>query len=714
MSNKIILAMISGNEAAVLPRCVASFAPAVDGLVICWARGSDAPDDSEALVRAVCDRVGLPVLFTNYDNAAATAAWPHVDDFSAARNKAYLGATAFAEMSQGAVEPGWVIWADADDVLPASSAPVIREMAERTDSNVLFFPYVLDANGSHTKRERMGRVEAFHEWIGAVHERIVWTAAAAQAYVPDAAVLHLPLVTKTGSHDRNLRILEAIPEAARTGRDYFYLYSEYTGKHQIPAAIAAGVVAVQRPDLLDEEKYPIYLSMGKWMRKLDEAERLILEALRLMPARREAYAELARLHLDHASGSPQKALGYLRAMDGIPLPVDVSIWHNAGLYGWEADDLFDRALWAAGETDLATQRRRSRFKKNGRKITVLHTTSNPDQAKYLRAEWLQRAAQPGSIEWVYVLPHEIPSLADYPHTTEEVWQAAAESRGKIVVFVEDDIHPPQAWDTCICAALNGRGRAVLRLADPTIEIMTRQAFDGGDVVAVDGSGIGFSRSGRADTTRITISVAHPTCRPEKALEVRKQWLARATHPDRIEYIFGTEAGLAARLGPGVSYRVSEPVPDGFSSAVANYNTAALACTGQIIIAAQDDVEPPQGWDEAIVQALSPYLAEPKVLHVHDGFREDQLMVIMCVTRPYLEQQGYLLCPEYDGYWSDTEFSFRAHEAGLVIAGRQIRFFHNHPAFTGSASDAEYQRQHNPAANARGQAVFKRRNPNCPW
>jgi hypothetical protein len=52
--------------------------------------------------------------------------------------------------------------------------------------------------------------------------------------------------------------------------------------------------------------------------------------------------------------------------------------------------------------------------------------------------------------------------------------------------------------------------------------------------------------------------------------------------------------------------------------------------------------------------------------------------------------------------------------GIVIDGRHIKFFHNHPAFTGAPSDEHYMRQQNPEANARGKAIFLRRNPDCSW
>ena len=72
----------------------------------------------------------------------------------------------------------------------------------------------------------------------------------------------------------------------------------------------------------------------------------------------------------------------------------------------------------------------------------------------------------------------------------------------------------------------------------------------------------------------------------------------------------------------------------------------------------------------------------------------------------------LLSPDYDGYWSDTEYSWRTYKRGEVIPAGHIKFWHDHPLFTGAASDAEYWRQQNPEAERRGRAIFACRNPDA--
>jgi hypothetical protein len=215
-----------------------------------------------------------------------------------------------------------------------------------------------------------------------------------------------------------------------------------------------------------------------------------------------------------------------------------------------------------------------------------------------------------------------------------------------------------------------------------------------------------------ETNKPRISVIHPTCRPIDAIARRRQTLGRAAEPEAVEYIFGINEGdrECAPLKRFL-HAVSPAVPEGFSSAVANYNASYRAATCDIIVAAQDDIEFCDGWDVKIIKAMSAVPAgKPAVLHIHDGFRDDKIMVVMCVNRAWADKNPDLLSPEYDGWFSDTEFSIRAYAAGEVIDGRHIKFIHHHPAFTGADSDESYMRQQNPTAFARNKAIFDARNP----
>lgn len=545
-------------------RFLDSFLPHVDSLSVVRAIGNQEPDKTLEIAKERGCLVG------EYRNAEGHE-WPHVDDFAAARNQS------FALAPEGT---DFLMWADCDDLLSETAAKVLRLLRDGRDpgADVIYAPYVTSAQGSYARRVRLIKASAYDKWINAVHEDIEHKEGSKLIWSNELQVIHMPVNNKRGSVARNRRILEAIPEDKRTGREWWFLFRECEIQQDITKAMEAAIVATAREDLGEEEKFVAYQTIGRWIKNLEDAERPLLEAVRLMPHRREGYAELAKVHL--ARGSAAKALAYLNAMEGQPEPSDPSWTHDASLFGWRAHDLKAVALSKAG---------------------------HGKESDKLRREYRKR-------------------------------------------------HRPR------------------------------------------------------------IAVGHPTCRPEQAIKIRELYLERAARPELVSYFFGVNEGDAAVVEGIKDYphAVSAAVPEGHSSAVANYNAAAKAAaeSAKIVLMAQDDCYPPHGWDEQIVQAMEPHKGKPAVLHVFDGFRKDQIMVLPCFNWSYFAGRKWLFNPEFDGYWSDTEWSWRAYKEGVVKDGRHIQFFHDHPLFTGAKSDAEYMRQQNPEAERRGREVFERVAPDA--
>jgi hypothetical protein len=201
---------------------------------------------------------------------------------------------------------------------------------------------------------------------------------------------------------------------------------------------------------------------------------------------------------------------------------------------------------------------------------------------------------------------------------------------------------------------------------------------------------------------------------------RKRWLDAAANPERIEYIFGFSAddeesvGLLSRFRHALSPAGNLERPGG--TAVQNYNAATNAATGQIIITAQDDVFPMLHWDLAIEEALRAKVdaRQPAVLQIKDGYRNDDLMVTFCVTRPTFKRLGYgaqnILAPDYPGIFSDTEFSLRAGKSGLLVPS-EIVFKHEHPFWNPAVPpDDTYAMENSDEAYKIGEEIFRRRNP----
>ncbi len=573
----VSLCLITGNCADTLRACLESYRGHVDEIVVVRACGNLEPDASLDIAhefgaitgeyrnvreRRVDDEIGF--------NIYATTDWPHTDDFAAARTLAFSLATG-----------DWRMWTDADDQLSPEGAQQLDGLRARglPDVDVIWSPYVTAADGGYERRERLVRREVFRQWVNPVHEVIEHDPAARQGWDENLRILHRPPAGKSGSQERNLRILSFTPPHERTCRQWWLLSREYECLGQIREMIEALVMAtddqlaeLKGGGLLPPEKAAAYRTLGRHLSDVESAERPLLEAVRLQPDHREPLADLCQLHLRR--GRPQNALAYARMLDALPEPPGPAFLRDSAIYGWRGADLL--ALATAKTGDL-----------------------------------------------------------------------------------------------------------------------------------LEAANLRYSAAGS-----IRISVAHPTCRPRQAADMRDLWLSRAAQPHRIEYLFGLNAAdtdCVEQLGH-YPHALSPAVEPGLSSAVANYNAAAAATTGKLIICAQDDVYPPQRWDDLIWEAMKPHLGDRKVLHVHDGFSAGQLMVIMCFTRKWLAHHGELLCPEYDGYYSDTEYSVRAYQRREVIDGRHIRFFHHHPAFTSAPSDEAYMRQQNPEATARGRAIFDRRNP----
>jgi hypothetical protein len=564
---KVHLGIICGNEEAMIGRFLDSFLPHVDSLSVVRAIGNQPPDKSLDIAKE------RGCLTGEYLNAKGND-WPHIDNFAKARNQS------FALAPEGT---DFLMWADCDDLLTDTASKVLRLIRDGKDpeADVIYAPYVTNASGSYARRVRLIKTTAYDQWINAVHEDIEHKEGAKLTWAKELQVVHVPENNKRGSVLRNRRILEAIPAEERTGREWWFLFRECETQEDIPKAMEAAIIATGREDLGDEEKFVAYQTIGRWLKNVEDAERPLLEAVRLMPSRREGYAELAKLHLKR--GSAAKALAYVSAMEAQDEPTEASWTHDASLYGWRAHDL--RCLALA---------------KNDRQ----------EDARRLRRAWHKR-------------------------------------------------------------------------------------------------------------NKVRIAIGHPTCRPEKAIAVREMALSRAAKPDQIAYYFGINEGDSEVVEALAHYPhgLSQAAPAGHASAVANYNAAARACAesgARIFLMLQDDLYPPHGWDEMIVRAFEGHMDAPAVLHLSDGFRKegDPLMVAMCYNWRWWLGREWLLCPEYDGYWSDTEYSYRAYRDTKVINGRHIQLYHDHPIFTGAASDEEYRRQNNPEANERGKAIFQRRNPDA--
>ncbi len=186
--------MIVKDEEEVLPRCLESVKTIIDELIVVDTGSTDA-------TRKVAEAYGAKMYeFT----------WR--DDFAAARNYSFSKATG-----------DYILWLDADDVLPAREAkklPALYKKLEKEQPSVVLCPYdVGGENGQTFLRERLlRRIDGF-VWQGCVHECI---APSGKILRSDVRIQHLG--SKKERSERNLRIYQRY--LSRGGllspRDRFY------------------------------------------------------------------------------------------------------------------------------------------------------------------------------------------------------------------------------------------------------------------------------------------------------------------------------------------------------------------------------------------------------------------------------------------------------------------------------------------------------------
>jgi hypothetical protein len=239
---KVHLGIIVGNEAANIVRFLDSFQPHVDSVSVVRACGNQTPDASLDIAKARGCLVG------EYKNANSAADWEHIDNFAAARSQSFAMAPEDAD---------WIMWADCDDLLMESAQACLQAVrgGRPVEGDVLYAPYVTSANGNYARRVRMVRRAAYRQWINAVHEDIEYDPAAKLTWAAELQVIHLPENNKRNSPKRNRRILEAVPEAERTGREWWFLFKEAEVQNDLLEAMKAAVIATGCPDLGDEEKF---------------------------------------------------------------------------------------------------------------------------------------------------------------------------------------------------------------------------------------------------------------------------------------------------------------------------------------------------------------------------------------------------------------------------------------------------------------------------
>jgi tetratricopeptide (TPR) repeat protein len=484
---KIAVCLIAGNEAGLIDRALDSAFSVTDTVVVVRAVGGQTPDQTLDVARERGCIVG------EYRNSPATAAWPFVDDFAAARNMAFqLGADTGAD---------WLMWMDCDDTLPEGMGETIRQACEETAEDWILAEYVLPNHGKAVWRERLFRTGTA-AWFHGVHEKCVPVSndkdkdSLKVRVNRNIRVIHEPLGEKTGSQERNINILRwRYQEAQHLA---FYLHYEYYLLGKRDEAVRYGLEALRMQDLDGVYRYEVMLNLALLAGENAHGQDLCQRAIKLNPQRREAHNILALLQMD--AGQTEGALETAEHTLTIPLPKIPEWTHRPDCYNWKGYATLAWAHRLAGNEDEAAKIETKMLEEGGKpRISLLHATRGRwAQAIQAMNLWMSRAENPLAVEHIFAIDADDEESQDKLRRfrctisaqggySVQAWNVAAlGSTGDVLIQMADDFEPPAGWDRQILDALGGNIFAprVLRVADGsrtdgllTCAIVTRRWHD---------------------------------------------------------------------------------------------------------------------------------------------------------------------------------------------------------------------------------------------
>lgn len=456
---KISLCLIVGNVEEYISRCLSSFQALADEICIVRAIGNQKPDRTVQI--AVAD---FGARAAEYRNALLHRHWPHVDDFAAARQMSF-------EMAEGE----YCFWCDTDDVLE-SGAELIREHAERGGYPSFIFPYKIFGRGVLVPRERM-ILRGAGRWVSPVHEYFRFTLPVEGIQDDRVVVTHLPHLNKSGSNQRNLRILESIPRRHRTPGILYHLHGEYVAAGKKLRAVQIARQALADPALGKPERYELFLNLARISKGPREKRAFLLQAYGADPCRREALGLLTCTALD--CGDAPEALAYARQMMATLRPAGESWNDRPAAYEWLGVEIYQQALRAAGQFEEAEKLRVEMLKRaGGARIALVHATrGRPVEASHARKMWLDLAEKPEAVEHIFVTDNDDASslclqrmhclIMPAGGGCVAAWNAGARATtAPVIIQMSDDWVPVPQWDRLILERLGDVTKpAVLAISD---------------------------------------------------------------------------------------------------------------------------------------------------------------------------------------------------------------------------------------------------------
>jgi glycosyltransferase involved in cell wall biosynthesis/predicted SAM-dependent methyltransferase len=196
-SYSVSLALIAKNEESCLEKCLKSFQPISDEIIVV---DTGSTDKTKEIARKFTDKI--------YD-------FEWIDDFSAARNYSFEKCT-----------QDWIMWCDCDDFIFPEDLEKVKKL-DLSDKEIVIFnyEYAHDDYGnsiSTVPRERLIRRlinGKTLKWQGEIHEALDL---AGKLWVSGISTHHYK---KAGSSERNLKILERVVKKNPDNSRFTYYYA---------------------------------------------------------------------------------------------------------------------------------------------------------------------------------------------------------------------------------------------------------------------------------------------------------------------------------------------------------------------------------------------------------------------------------------------------------------------------------------------------------
>lgn len=196
---------------------------------------------------------------------------------------------------------------------------------------------------------------------------------------------------------------------------------------------------------------------------------------------------------------------------------------------------------------------------------------------------------------------------------------------------------------------------------------------------------------------VLISLLHATWfRSGGISDLHTLWIERSRRPEHVQIVVGLDSDdeTALSQSEGLLRAVGAPNED-FSTAVRNWNAAARLADGELLFVISDDLEPFEGWDDAL-RAIARKLpvSEPWALNIGDtGVKPSLLLRHPIVNRAFYARHG-LWNPIFSGVYCDHDLTYRAFFDSVIFSAEHLKFDHRSPTLHANLAPSRSQERAN--------------------